>query len=771
MALPESGPISMSMVNTELGYSATAVITLNDAAVRTLFGKSSGAIALSDGYGKSAAIVYVYTGIIDTIGYRKYGRYFDGINSSTSAEVTGTYGYGESCDCCGADEYSNCQGCEFYSYTGAPISSSFKTNATGGYFDAGTDSAFVDFTVGTGPAAPTFGGDCQSLIPSINYYAGSQAGIKTNGTLWAWGTNDYGQLGDGTTTNRSSPVQIGTGTNWRYVRMGTSATFAIKTDGTLWSWGYGGQVDLGNGISNRSSPVQIGAGTDWNYVSSNGWQAGVHAIKTNGTLWGWGGNGYGTVGDGTTTSRSSPVQIGAGTDWATVSHGTYTTFAIKTNGTLWVWGFNYSGQLGDGTQINRSSPVQIGAGTNWRSVVGTNGYQNNATKTDGTFWGWGAGYYGIPANGYSFASSPVQVGSGTIHAVVPESSMKSFDYGVPVITTNGNLIEYNNGYNSGTFITTYSGSGATKVWYESETEAFIMKNAVTGSYLYVTQKAIFGYGVVTGVLSMTNLVSNTGVVSTDTTGVGTQRAYLAAASYGSDKAIFGYGFTGALSSLTNKVSNTGVVATDTTGVGTARFTLAAAGYGSDKAIFGYGWNNASTYYSITNKVSNTGVAATDTTGVGTGRQAPAAAGFGTQKAIFGYGYNSSLYVSMTNLIGNTGGVASDTTGVGTARLSLSAASYGSGKAIFGYGYNGGNLSMTNKVSNTGVVESDTTGVGTGRYLLAAAGYGIDKAIFGYGYNGGNLSMTNKVSNTGVVESDTTGVGTARYGLAAAGYSV
>jgi len=761
------------MVNTELGYSATAVITLNDAAVRTLFGKSSGAIALSDGYGKSAAIVYAYEGVIDTIGYRKYGRYFDGVaTSGTTGEATCTYISGTDCTCCGTDAYSNCNSCNYYSYDGAP-NNAFSVAANGGYYDTASNSGFVDFTVGTAPTNVTFDGDCQSCLPSPNYYDASQAGIKKNGTLWAWGGNGYGQLGDGTQITRSSPVQIGAGTNWRYVRMGVLTTFAIKTDGTLWSWGYGGYVDLGNGIITRSSPVQIGAGTDWNYVSSNGWMAGVHAIKTNGTLWGWGGNGYGTVGDGTTASRSSPVQIGAGTDWATVSHGTYTTFAIKTNGTLWAWGFNYSGQLGDGTQINRSSPVQIGAGTNWRSVVGTNGYQNNATKTDGTFWGWGAAYYGIPANGYSFASSPVQVGSRTIHAVVPESSMKAFDYGVPVITTSGNLIEYNNGYNSGTFITTYSGSGATKVWYESNTDAFIMKNVVSGSsYIkYATQKAIFGYGYNgSSALSITNLVSNTGVVSTDTTGVGSTRQLLAAAGYGSDKAIFGYGSGASIYSLTNLVSNTGVVSTDTTGVGTARYYLTAAGYGFDTAIFGYGLN-VSSVVSMTNLVSNTGVVSTDTTGVGTARYVPAAAVYGIDKAIFGYGIVSGV-VSMTNKVSNTGVVSTDTTGVGTARGYLAASGYGTDKAIFGYGYNATiPISMTNKVSNTGVVASDTTGVGTGRYGLAAAGYGSDKAIFGYGVYSTYYSLTNLVSNTGVVATDTTGVGTARYGLAAAGYSV
>ena len=237
--------------------------------------------------------------------------------------------------------------------------------------------------------------------------------------------------------------------------------------------------------------------------------------------------------------------------------------------------------------------------------------------------------------------------------------------------------------------------------------------------------------------------------------------------FGTQKAIFGYGNNGATNySITNLVSNTGVVATDTTGVGTARTGVAATGYGTDKAIFGYGYSGVS----ITNLVSNTGVVAADTTGVGTGRHYLAAAGYGSDKAIFGYGYTTAN-VSMTNLVSNTGVAATDTTGVGTARYYPAAAGYGSDKAIFGYGYTTGTVSVTNLVNNSGVVATDTTGVGTARYVLAAAGYGSDKSIFGYGQTGVGLSMTNKVSNTGVVATDTTGVGTTRAGLAAVGYSL
>jgi len=297
--------------------------------------------------------------------------------------------------------------------------------------------------------------------------------------------------------------------------------------------------------------------------------------------------------------------------------------------------------------------------------------------------------------------------------------------------------------------------------------------------------AIFGFGTLDDLSnsSITNLVSNAGVVATDTAGVGTARSSLAAARYGGDKAIFGFGNSGfgpeTFYSLTNLVNNLGVVATDTTGVGTARANLAAAGYGGDKAIFGFGntADGSASPVSITNLVSNTGVVATDVTNASaTVRSSLAAAGYGGDKAIFGFGSDALAinYYSLTNLVNNLGVVATDTAGVGTARNNLAGATYDGDKAIFGFGQaTGGFVSLTNLVSNAGVVATDTTGVGTARSSPGAAGYGGDKAIFGFGLDGTTFSatnITNLVSNTGVVAADqATLTGTARYEVAAAGF--
>jgi len=242
---------------------------------------------------------------------------------------------------------------------------------------------------------------------------------------------------------------------------------------------------------------------------------------------------------------------------------------------------------------------------------------------------------------------------------------------------------------------------------------------------YGGDKAIFAFGLQSAYQS--NLVSELGVVSADITAIANSRWSLAAAGYGGDKAIFAFGATGSVGSPTNQtttnlISNTGVVASDTSGAGPARRELAAASYGGDKAIFGYGVTGGFSYTQVNtiNLVSNLGVVSSDTTNVGTARFQLAAAGYGGDKAIFAYG----LYTIITNLVSNLGIVAADVTGAGTARQGLAAAGYGGDKAIFGYGYDVSQtkLNIYNKVSNTGIVSSDSIGVGTARNQLAAASY-------------------------------------------------
>ena len=240
--------------------------------------------------------------------------------------------------------------------------------------------------------------------------------------LMVWGNNNNGKLGDNTTTNKSSPVQtIAYGNNWKQVSCGgvTTIAAAIKTDGTLWCWGFNGNGQLGdNTVTNKSSPVQtVGFATNWKQVScGSGLVAQSHtaAIKTDGTLWAWGRNSNGQLGDNTITNKSSPVQtVTFGTNWKQVSCGTSFTAATKTDGTLWLWGLGTSGQLGNDAATSRSSPVQtISFGSNWKQVAcGDN--HTAAIKQDGTLWLWGDNSYGnLGDNTTIKKSSPVQTVAG-----------------------------------------------------------------------------------------------------------------------------------------------------------------------------------------------------------------------------------------------------------------------------------------------------------------------------------------------------------------------
>jgi alpha-tubulin suppressor-like RCC1 family protein len=199
--------------------------------------------------------------------------------------------------------------------------------------------------------------------------------IKTDGTLWAWGYN-FGHLGTNNQVSRSSPVQIGALTNWSFVASGARTTSAIKTDNTLWIWGVNNFGQLGDGtVVNRSSPVQIGALTNWQQSSCGGQYTSDSfcvAVKTDGTLWAWGANNFGQLAQDNTTRRSSPVQVGALTTWASASAGATggvgVAAAIKTDKTLWTWGRNSFGSLGDNTVVYRSSPVQVGNESKWANV-------------------------------------------------------------------------------------------------------------------------------------------------------------------------------------------------------------------------------------------------------------------------------------------------------------------------------------------------------------------------------------------------------------------
>jgi hypothetical protein len=241
---------------------------------------------------------------------------------------------------------------------------------------------------------------------------------KWDGSLWGCGNNTYGQIGDGTLVNKSSPVQI-TGA-WANAVSGAFYTVGVKTDGSIWAWGRYIDGSLGTtfGAGDQYYPYRIGLDYNWSGNPAH-LDASRHvaAIKTNGTLWAWGYNGLGQLGNGTVAHRSSPTQIGTETTWTQVSVGGAVTspyqshtIAVKSDGTAWAWGANSNGQLGDNSVLHRSSPVQV-LGTGYKYAKAGFGF-SLAVKTNGSLWGWGDYTYSgtnyTPLN-YANRSSPVQL--------------------------------------------------------------------------------------------------------------------------------------------------------------------------------------------------------------------------------------------------------------------------------------------------------------------------------------------------------------------------
>ncbi len=249
--------------------------------------------------------------------------------------------------------------------------------------------------------------------------------VKTDGTLWAWGYNNVGQLGDGSNTTRFSPVQVGSDNDWVYCTSGADHSYGLKADGRLYAWGAGtsGQLGQSGNTAHQSNPVPI-PGT-WTYVTA-GFSSG-HGIKADGTFWAWGANDKGQLGIGNTTNQTAPVKVNNDQDWTAVYCATYTAVICKSNGSIWGCGYNGFGELGIGSasptlQSSLREVRTSGSLIYWAGMDA--GFNHNlAVKSDGTLWSWGNNTSGQLGNGNT-TSQPVAAKIGNNQSWVGVSAGK-----------------------------------------------------------------------------------------------------------------------------------------------------------------------------------------------------------------------------------------------------------------------------------------------------------------------------------------------------------
>ncbi len=280
---------------------------------------------------------------------------------------------------------------------GAPAGQALLVPAVGGLATGRVDAAPASVLASSSPS---------SVVASL---AAPTSTTIVPGTVWAWGSNGFGALGNGTYVNDSYvPVQASGLTGVTAIAGGEFVGYALRSDGTMWAWGHNTQGQLGNGTATNSYvPVQVSGLTGVTAIAA-GYLDG-YALRSDGTVWAWGNNPYGGLGTGSWLDTRVPVQVSGLTGVTAIAGTRYSAYALRSDGTVWAWGDNANGELGDGTTTNSNVPVQVSGLTGVTAISG-GGSSAYALRSDGTVWAWGANYSGGLGNGTTTDSYvPVQV--------------------------------------------------------------------------------------------------------------------------------------------------------------------------------------------------------------------------------------------------------------------------------------------------------------------------------------------------------------------------
>lgn len=260
------------------------------------------------------------------------------------------------------------------------------------------------------------GGD---VYASVAGTGGTECAIRVDGTLWCWGNNQHGQVGDGSTAKVLAPVQVGSAADWTQVSAASLVTCGVQADGSAWCWGdrKGGAIgDGGPGVGDSLTPVQVLGGHVWAGVSagdvSTSIGSAVCGTRADETLWCWGIDDGGQQGTGATgTDQDSPARIGIRTGWRHVSVASGHACALHGEPTLWCWGTDYQGDLGNGVYAPIEPVVRVGSSPDWLQVSAGDDEDTCAIMRGHTLWCWGSnfdGQLGLGPAGSAF-NTPQQV--------------------------------------------------------------------------------------------------------------------------------------------------------------------------------------------------------------------------------------------------------------------------------------------------------------------------------------------------------------------------